>query len=73
MGAAKRRGCYEERKKESVERHMAEEIVRKEKIAARVAAMSPEEREQRQIARKNLASVMALASVYAGSGLKRAK
>lgn len=62
MGQAKQRGSYEQRKAEGEERRAAEEQRRREEFAARVAAMTPAQKERQQISAMVLTAVLGMAA-----------
>ena len=67
MGAAKRRGNFEERKKAAVELHTRLQIERRKAADAREAAMSEEDRKRRHRGRMLLATIAGLgAGIVAG-------
>lgn len=60
MGQAKDRGSREVRVAQSVERRRAEDAVRRELEALRLAAMTPEERKRRRQSQMALAALVGL-------------
>lgn len=60
MGAAKRRGTFEQRKEKAIERDCRSELTKRQETKIKNEAMTPEEREQRHIDKINTASLLAL-------------
>lgn len=62
MGQAKKRGSYEQRKAEGEARRTAEEQRRREEIAAREAAMTPDQKAQRVRTATMMTAVLGMAA-----------
>ena len=70
MGQARRRGTYEERRAQAVERRRLEQLEATRAEAERLSAMTPEEREAEARGRSRAARVIAMAAGLAASSTR---